>query len=78
MSAERDYVIPKTEYVIKRGDIPGYFTETVFMQIAMWRSWRRLGNDVFGGGWADWPAVFRDIVEALEDENNKRLVSGNK
>ncbi len=78
MSADRIYVIPRTDYAIRRGDIPNYFTESVFQQIAMWKSWKRLGNNVFDGGWAEWPAVFRDVIEALEDENNKRLASGNK
>jgi len=76
MSAERDYLIPKTEYEIRRGDIPSYFTEEIFRQIAMWKSWKRLGNNVFSGGWAEWPAVFLDVIEALEDEYCKRMNRG--
>ena len=72
-----EYVIPKTEYIIKKGDIQSYFTESVFQQIAMWKTWKRLG-DPFGGGWSEWPAVFLDIIGALEDEYNKRMNSGNK
>jgi len=71
MSVEREYLIPKTEYVIKRGDIPGYFTETNFLQIEMWNQYKLLGLP-FGGGWAEHPAVYIDIILALEAESNKR------
>ena len=73
MGRNKDYLLPKTEYVIKRREIPGFFTNTFWAQVAMWKSYKRLGSNVFGGGWADWPAVFKDVIEALEDENNKRL-----
>lgn len=77
MFADREFVIPQTDYVVKKSEIQDYFTETAFTQIGMWKTWKRLGSNVFGGGWADWPAVFVDIIEALEDENTKRMNSGN-
>ena len=78
MFADKEFVIPKSSYVVRKGDIESYFTEPIFLQIGMWKSWKRLGSNVFGGGWADWPGVFVDIIEAIEDENNKRMNSGNK
>lgn len=77
MFEDRTFVIPKSDYEIRKGDIPSYFTETFFRQVGMWKAWKRLG-DPFGGGWADWPAVLLDVIEALEDEYVKRGNSGNK
>lgn len=71
-SVDRPYLIPKTDYEIRRGDIPSYFTDTFWAQLGMWKSWKRLGGNAFGGGWFEWPAVFRDVIEALEEEYSKR------
>jgi len=70
-SMEREYVIPHTEYEIKRKEIPGFFTEAAIVQIDMWQRYKLLGLP-FSCGWAEHPAVFIDIISALEAESNKR------
>jgi len=68
---EQSYIIPGTDYDISKGDIPGYLTAVHYAQIGMWDDWRLLG-DPWGKGWANWPAVFMDVIKALEQENRKR------
>jgi hypothetical protein len=70
-----DYLIPKTEYEIRKGDIPSYFTEASMLQINMWQQYKLLGLP-FSCGWAEHPAVFIDIISAIEEEYRKRY--GNK
>lgn len=77
MSMERDYLIPHTEYMVKRGDIAGYFTEPVMQQIEMWNLYKLLGLP-FSCGWAEHPGVFIDIISAIEAEYNKRMKRGDK
>lgn len=76
-SVDRDILIPKSKYLINRNDIPGYLTEDAFAQIKMWEEWHMWDKSMpFAGGYADQPARWRDIIEALEDENNYRSNSG--
>ena len=67
-----NFLIPKSEYEIRKGDIPMYFTDTVFAQIHMWQQWKLLGLPWAPLGWAEHPAVFIDVISALEAESNKR------
>jgi len=65
------YLIPKTEYTISKGEISSYFTDTAMLQIDMWQKYKLLGLP-FSCGWAEHPAVFIDIISAIESESNKR------
>ena len=71
MSAERDYVVPFSGYAIKRKEIPGFFTDTVFKQIAMWEEYKMMGLP-FTLGYAEHPAVYMDIITTLNAESAKR------
>jgi hypothetical protein len=71
MSVDRDYLVPKTDYLIRKGDIPSYFNETAMAQMEMWEDFRLFGFP-HGGGYDDEPALYIDIIKALEVEYSKR------
>jgi hypothetical protein len=50
-------------------------TDEHYAQFDMWSKWKTMGLP-FSGGWAEQPAVFTDIINALEREFNKRRNSG--
>ena len=78
MSMESEYLIPHTEYIVKKGEIPSYFTETTAAQMGMWEDYRLFGFPN-GGGYDNEPARYMDIIKALESECAKRQVkSGDK
>lgn len=71
MSAEREYLVPFTEYVILRKEIPTYLTEAAFKQIDMWEQYKTMGLP-FSVGYAEHPAVYMDIITTLNVESAKR------
>lgn len=58
-------------YEICRKDIPTYFTERAMAAIDLWQTYKLFGFP-FSGGWAEQPAVYMDIIKALEIEARKR------
>ena len=65
---ELSFIIPGTEYEIAKGDIASYLTPEHGAQVNMWRDWKTLG-DPWRDGWANWPAVYKDIISAIEQES---------
>ena len=64
-------IIPSTEFTVRKGDIPSYFNETTMAQMEMWEDFRLFGFPN-GGGYDNEPALYIDIIKALETEYSKR------
>ncbi len=64
-------ILPPTEYVVVKGDIPGYFNDTTMAQMSMWEMYKLFGFP-YSGGYDEQPAVYMDIIQALETECAKR------
>jgi hypothetical protein len=62
-------------YEIVRAEIPKYLTVKAFGAINLWKTWKVFGMP-FAGGWAEQPAVYMDVIEALEWEARKRQTEG--
>lgn len=76
MSAEQDMLIEKTEYVVKKKDIPSFFTSTYKAQIRIWLEYREYGLAFLPKGSAYHPMVYMDIIRLLNEENAKRMSRG--
>lgn len=58
-------------YLIKRNEIPDYFTEENLSAFSLWQNYRIFGFP-YGQGWAEQPARLFDIIKLLEYEARKR------
>ena len=55
--------------IIKRVDIPGYFTEDIMNLIHYYNLTTRYGFPQ-AGGWAEQPAIALDIISTLDNEKD--------
>lgn len=58
-------------YEICRKDIPSYMTPRAYASIDLWQKYKSYGFP-FAGGWAEQPAIYMDVIDALERELKKR------
>jgi hypothetical protein len=58
--------------VVRRDEIPSYFTEENVKRIEFYYRYKAFGWP-YAGGWAEQPAGLVDIVELLEGEMGKRV-----
>ena len=58
--------------VVRRDEIPSYFTEETTRRIEFYYRYKAFGWP-YAGGWAEQPAHLVDIVELLEGEMGKRV-----
>ena len=56
--------------LIKRVDIPNYLTNENLELIEWWNKWKLYGLP-YSGGWAEQPAIYIDVIEAIEEERFK-------
>jgi hypothetical protein len=61
---DRDIYIHAFGIPILRRDIPGYFTEDYYNALKMYNRFKRFGLP-FGGGWAEQPEWYIELVEAF-------------
>ncbi len=62
-------------YEICRADIPKYLTDHAWQAVNIWRTYKTFGLP-FAGGWAEQPAIYWDVIEAIEAEAQKRNTGG--
>ncbi len=68
-------ILVKSGILVRRDLIPDYFTDEAMEQIGLWNKYHTIGLP-FAGGWAEQPAIYIDIIEALESQYRK--VYGNQ
>lgn len=66
----RDMVL-QGDHLIKRDEIPNYFTTTIKHSLWLWEQYKRYGWP-FGGGWIEQPWFVYEIINTCEMENGRR------
>lgn len=69
--SDRERYMVRGGYDICRYDIPAILNDPVVYYLKLWKQYKRYGWP-YAGGWAEQPAVYVDIIDAIEDEADRQ------